>query len=136
MIFLIFVLTGANPLDHILDAFFWCPKALVLSFIKNLLRFGCFLLMIKGSSLKFEKNLSCLKMSRTLLKIDDTLLEFRRTWRFLTGAGSLITLWMCSFDVNKLKFQIWKRSDMFELSYEEIHWIKTSSALLRISLKI
>ena len=26
---------------------------------------------------------------RTLLKNDDSLLEFRRTWRFLTGAGVL-----------------------------------------------
>ena len=38
-------------------------------------------------SFKFHKNPSCLKLSRTLLKIDDTLLEFRRMWRFLTGAG-------------------------------------------------
>ena len=38
---------------------------------------------------KFEKNQSCLKVSRTLLKNDDTLLEFRRTWRFLTEAGVL-----------------------------------------------
>ena len=28
-------------------------------------------------------------MSRTLLNNDDTLLEFRRTWRFLIGAGVL-----------------------------------------------
>ena len=32
-------------------------------------------------------NLSCLKLSRILLKIDDTLREFGTTWRFLTGAG-------------------------------------------------
>ena len=38
-------------------------------------------------SFKFHKNPSCLKLSRTLLKNNDTLLEFRRTWRFLTGAG-------------------------------------------------
>ena len=40
-------------------------------------------------SFKFEKNLSCLKVSGTLLKNDDTLLEFRRMWRFLTGAWVL-----------------------------------------------
>ena len=34
-------------------------------------------------------NLSCLKGSRTLLKNDDTLLEFMRLWRFLIGAGVL-----------------------------------------------
>ena len=36
-----------------------------------------------------HENPSCLKASRTLLKNDDTLLEFRRTWRFLTGAEVL-----------------------------------------------
>ena len=36
-----------------------------------------------------KKNLSYLKVSRTLLKNDDTLLEFRRMLRFLTGAGVL-----------------------------------------------
>ena len=43
--------------------------------------------MIISISFKFEKNLSCLKVSRTLLKNDDTLLEYRRMWRFMTGAG-------------------------------------------------
>merc|ERR1711867_254292 len=43
----------------------------------------------KSLSFKFHKNPSCLKPSRTLLKNDDTLLEFRRSWRFLTGAGVL-----------------------------------------------
>ena len=38
---------------------------------------------------KFNKNPSCLKVSRTLLNNDDSPLEFRRTWRFLTGAGVL-----------------------------------------------
>ena len=54
-------------------------------------------------------------MSRTLLKNDDTLMEFRRTWRFLTGAGlgSLITFWMLSFDEIKIEFQR-KKSVMFE----------------------
>ena len=42
-----------------------------------------------GLSFNFEKNPSCLKMSRILLKKNDTLLEFRRTWRLLTGAGVL-----------------------------------------------
>ena len=47
-------------------------------------------LMTKRLSLKFEeKNPLCLKVSRTLLKNNDTLLEFRRKWRFLTGAGVL-----------------------------------------------
>ena len=40
-------------------------------------------------SFKLEKNPSCLKVSITLLKNDDTLLEFRGTWRFLAGAGVL-----------------------------------------------
>ena len=40
-------------------------------------------------SFKVHKNPSCLKLSRTLQKNDDTLLEFRRTWMFLTGAGVL-----------------------------------------------
>ena len=34
-------------------------------------------------------NLSLLALSRILLKNDDTLLEFRRLWRFLTGARVL-----------------------------------------------
>ena len=34
---------------------------------------------------------------------DDTLQEFRRTWRFLTGAG---VHEMDSFDTNMLKFQV------------------------------
>ena len=46
-------------------------------------------MMTISLSLKFEKNLSCLKVSGTLLKNDDTLLEFRRMWRFLTGAWVL-----------------------------------------------
>ena len=45
--------------------------------------------MIIRLSFKFEKNPSCLKVSRTLLKNDDILLEFRRMWMFLTGAGVL-----------------------------------------------
>ena len=40
-------------------------------------------------SFNFHKNLSYLKVSRTLLKKDDTLLEFRRMWRFLTWAKVL-----------------------------------------------
>ena len=51
--------------------------------------FGCVPLMIISLSFKFDENLTCLKVSRTLLKNDDTLLEFRRTWRFLTEAGVL-----------------------------------------------
>ena len=35
------------------------------------------------------KNPSCWKVPRTLLKNDDTLLEFRRIWRFLTEVGVL-----------------------------------------------
>ena len=45
--------------------------------------------LVGSLSFKFLKNLSCLKLSRTLSKNDDTLLEFRMTWRFLTGAGVL-----------------------------------------------
>ena len=46
--------------------------------------------MTISSSLKFEKKiLPCLKVPRTLLKKDDTLLEFKRTGRFLAGAGVL-----------------------------------------------
>ena len=30
-----------------------------------------------------------MKLSRTLLKNDDTLMKLRRIWRFLTGAGVL-----------------------------------------------
>ena len=38
---------------------------------------------------------------------DDTLLEFRRTWRFLTGAGVLDhVFFMSSFDDNKIMFQV------------------------------
>ena len=51
--------------------------------------FGCVPLMTISLSSKFHKNPSCLKVSRTLLKNDDTLLEFRRMWRFLIGAGVL-----------------------------------------------
>ena len=46
--------------------------------------------MIINLSFNFQKNPSCLKVSRILLKNDDTMLEFRRTWRFLTGAGVLL----------------------------------------------
>ena len=60
--------------------------------------------MSNSLSFKFHKNPSCLKLSRTLLKNDDTLLEFRRTWRFLTGAGVHDHVFMCFFDENKLKF--------------------------------
>ena len=52
------------------------------------------------------KNLSCLKVSRTLLKNDDILLEFRRTWKFLTGAGVLDYILIFSSDDYKLMFQI------------------------------
>ena len=41
-----------------------------------------------------------------LLKNDHTLLEFRRTWWFLTGAGVHDHVLVCSFDYNKLKFQV------------------------------
>ena len=68
---------------------------------------------------KFEKNLSCLMVSRTLLKNDDILLEFRRTWRFLTGAGVLDHI----FDVHKLKFKVSIRSDVFELRYDKISFV-------------
>ena len=57
------------------------------------------------NKLKFHKNLSCLKPSRTLLKNDDTLLEFRRTWRFLSWAGGFELVFYVSFD-DKLKSQV------------------------------
>ena len=61
-------LTGTGVLGHV----FWCVHLMTLSL-----------------NFKFHKNLSCLKPSRTLLKNDDTQLEFRRSWRFLTGVGVL-----------------------------------------------
>ena len=41
------------------------------------------------NNLKFKvvKKMPCFMVSRSLMKNDDTLLEFRRTWWFLTGAG-------------------------------------------------
>ena len=70
--------------------------------------------MIIRLSLKFEINMLCLKVSRTLLKNDDTLLEFRRTWRFLTEAGVLDHVLDVSFDNVRVKFQILKKSVKFE----------------------
>ena len=64
--------------------------------------------------LNFHKNRPCLKVSRTLLKNDGTVLEFMRMWRFLTGAGVLDNVLDVSYDDNKLKFQILKKSVMFE----------------------
>ena len=69
-------------------------------------RSGCVPLMTISLCLNFHKYPSCLKVSRTLLKNDATLLEFRNTWRFLTGAGSLITFWMFFFGDNKVEFKI------------------------------
>ena len=60
--------TGARVLDHV----FLCVSLMTISLCFN-----------------FHENPSYLKASRTLLKNDDTLLEFRRTWRFLIGAGVL-----------------------------------------------
>ena len=54
-----------------------------------LILFWMISLMTISLSFKFHKNPSCLKVSRSLLKNDDAQLEFRRTWRFLTGAGVL-----------------------------------------------
>ena len=54
-----------------------------------LILFWMFPLMTISLSFKFHKNPSCLKVSRSLLKNDDTLLELRRMLRFLTGAGVL-----------------------------------------------
>ena len=54
----------------------------------------------------FHKNPSCLKVTRTLLKNDDSLLEFGRTWRFLTGAGVLDHVLDVSFDDDRVKFKI------------------------------
>ena len=46
-------------------------------------------MLILKLKFQFHKNLSCFKESRTLLKKDETLLEFRIMWRFLAGAGAL-----------------------------------------------
>ena len=62
--------------------------------------------MIIRLSLKFEKNPSFLKVSRTLLKNDVTLLEFRRAEMFLTGAGVLDHFLNVLFYDNKVKFKI------------------------------
>ena len=75
--------------------------------------------MIISLSFKFDKNPSCLKVSRTLLKNDDTLLEFRRTWRFLIGAGSMIMFWMTLLLSDNIKFEVWLNSVEFELSYSK-----------------
>ena len=45
----------------------------------------------KSLCFKFHKNLSCVKMSRILLKNDDTLLELGGHGGSLLGLGSLIT---------------------------------------------
>ena len=51
--------------------------------------FWMFSLMTISLIFKFHKNPTFLKLSRTTLKNDDTMLEFRRTWKFLTVAGVL-----------------------------------------------
>ena len=84
--------------------------------------FGCFPYLIIIQSFKFLKNLSCLKVSRTVLKNDDTLLEFRRMWRFLPRLGSLIMFWMFFFDDHKLKFQIWKKKIRHVWRCQEPSW--------------
>ena len=71
-----------------------------------LILFWMFSLMTISLNFKFHKNPSCLKVSRSLLKNYDTLLGFRRMWRFLTGAGVTDHIFICSFGVNKLKFQV------------------------------
>ena len=53
---------------------------------------------------QFQLSILSLKVSRNLLKNDDTLLKFRRTRRFLTVAGSLNMFVICSFAIKKLKF--------------------------------
>ena len=45
-------------------------------------------------------------------------------WGSLLGLRSMIIFLMCSFDDTKLKFQVWNKSDMFELNYDDICWIK------------
>ena len=59
----------------------------------SIITFSCVHLMTISLSLQFHKNSSCLKLSRTLLKNDDMLLEFRGTWRFLIGAGVHDHVW-------------------------------------------
>ena len=53
-------------------------------------------------------------MSRTHLKNDDTLPELKKMWKFLTRAGVTDHFCICSFGVNKLKFQVSLKSIMFE----------------------
>ena len=54
-----------------------------------LIAFLCVSIMTVSLSFKFHKNLTGLKIPRPLLKNDDTVLEFRRMWRFLTLARVL-----------------------------------------------
>ena len=61
----------------------------------------------------YHENQSCLQGSRTLLKSDDTLLEFR-TWQFLNEAGVLDHILDVFLDDNKLLFQFSEKSVMFE----------------------
>ena len=59
--------------------------------------------MITSLSFKFEKKSV---MFEGVKNPPDTLLEFRRTWRFLTGAGILDHILDVFIFDNKLKFQI------------------------------
>ena len=63
-----------------------------------LILFWMISLMTISLSFMFHKNQSCLKESRSLLKNDDTLFEFK--------LGSMITFLIYFFDDNKLKFQV------------------------------
>ena len=76
--------------------------------------FLCVPLMTISSCLNFHKNPSCLKVSRTLLKNDDTLLEFRRMWRFLIGAGVLDHVFDVPLMTIRLSFKFEKKSIVFE----------------------
>ena len=79
-------------------------------------RFWCVPLMTISLSFKFHKNLSYLKPSRTLLKDDDTLLEFRGTWWFLTWAGVLDHILVCLLVTMSLSFKFHKNQSCLKLS--------------------
>ena len=92
--------------------------------------FLCVPLMTISLSFQFHKNLSSLKVSRTLLKNDDTLLEFRTTGRFLTGAGDHDQAQVSSFITNpsclKVSRTLLKNYDTL-LEFRRMWWFLTGA---------